>query len=148
MKNHIYLIAIICGLSGCISHKKEMEYKYRFTTDSIFHVRSDNSLQINQRWTRGLGTETIRELTFSIPNDSGKQYLEKVIYSKRKWCMEDSIRTNIEKTVTDSIAIKQQNTTGTYKEKEQKKQQGNNRWKWLTTVLILFSLYTYLYRRN
>ena len=148
MKNHIYLIAIICGLSGCISYKKEMEYKYRFTTDSIFHVRSDNSLQINQRWTRGLGTETIRELTFSIPNDSGKQYLEKVIYSKRKWCMEDSIRTDSEKTVTDSITIKQQNVVETDKETKYEKQQGNNRWKWLTTILILFSLYAYLYRRN
>lgn len=148
MKNNIYLIAIICGFSGCISHKKEMEYKYRFTTDSISHIRLENSLQINQRWTRGLGTETIRELTFSIPNDSGKQYLEKVIYSKRKWCMEDSIRTNIEKTVTDSIAIKQQNVVETDKETKYEKQQGNNRWKWLTTILILFSLYTYLYRRN
>lgn len=125
-----------------------MEYQYRFTNDSIFHIRSDNSLQINRRWTQGLGTETISELTFSAPNDSGQQYLEKAIYTKRKWHIEDSIRTDNEKTVTDSISIKQQNAVEIYKETKYEKQQRSNIWKWFITILTLFSLYTYLYRRN
>lgn len=143
MRTVLYLFLVITGLSGCVtrnSGSKEQSSAYK---DSMTYTRLDTScLHYNRRaWLRG--SSRLKEISFSSPDSSGKQHVERVAYVTEEWSMTDSAEVlSTKKSATEKQDI---NTTVSV-EKTITKHESKHTGKWMLVLLLLPFVY-WLWRK-
>lgn len=144
MKIILYFILIVAGVFGCTSrHSVSRERVYAYT-DSVMRTRLDTSCLRYNRQTQVRTRSRLKEISFSSPDSTGSQYVERIVYVAEEWGMTDS-----SEVMSTTAGIEQNQATSSLVsvEKEIVKQK-TNRIVWLVLTLLLVSFIYFLCKTN
>ena len=115
MRGGICFLLLIAGLSGCASRNPGSRRELRSFRDSISYTQLDTSCLHYNRGMQLRGWSHLKEVSLSVPDSTGKQYVERIVYATEEWGMADSTglvsaNTVNEQGVTSSVSVEQEVT--------------------------------------
>ena len=117
MRGGICFLLLIAGLSGCASRNPGSRRELRSFRDSISYTQLDTSCLHYNRGLQLRGWSRLKEVSLSVPDSTGKQYVERIVYATEEWGMADSTglvsvsaNTVNEQGVTSSVSVEQEVT--------------------------------------
>ena len=90
MRVVLYLFLVMAGLSGCVTRNSGSRELFSAYRDSMVYTRLDTSCLHYNRGTQLRGSSRLKEISFSSPDSSGKQHVERVVYAMEEWGVRDS----------------------------------------------------------
>lgn len=90
MRGGICFLLLIAGLSGCASRNPGSRRELRSFRDSISYTQLDTSCLHYNRGMQLRGWARLKEVSLSVPDSAGKQYVERIVYATEEWGMADS----------------------------------------------------------
>lgn len=90
MRTVLYLFLAMAGLSGCVTRNSGSRELFSAYKDSMVYTRLDTSCLLYNRGTQLRGSSRLKEISFSSPDSSGKQHVERVVYAMEEWGVRDS----------------------------------------------------------
>lgn len=144
MRVVLYLFLVMAGLSGCVTRNSGSRELFSAYKDSMVYTRLDTSCLHYNRGAQLRGSSRLKEISFSSPDSSGKQHVERVVYATEEWGVRDSAEVFSEgKATTDKLHI---NTVMSLKKAITKYEPGHV--VGYIIVLFLFFVPCLLYRRK
>ena len=117
MRTGICFLLLIAGLSGCASRNPGSRRQQSTDRHTILHTRLDTSCLHYNRGMLLRGWSRLKEVSLSVPDSAGSQYVERIVYATEEWGMADStelvsVSANMvnEQSVTSSVSVKQEVT--------------------------------------
>ncbi len=138
MRTVLYLFLAMAGLSGCVTRNSGSKEQFSAYKDSMTYTRLDTSCLHYNRQTRLRGTSRLKEISFSLPDSSGKQHVERVVYATEEWNVADSAEILSAGLATTK---KQVMNTGVSTEKTITKHESRYTGKWMLVLLLLPFVY-------
>lgn len=138
MRPVLYVFLLITGLSGCVTRthgSKEHLYAYK---DSMTYIQLDTSCLHYNRHTRLQGRLRLKKISFSLPDSTGKQHVERVVCATEEWGVADSAEVFAMGTVTTE---RQDTNTVLSAEKVITKQEPRHIVRYLVFLLLLCFVY-------
>lgn len=115
MRTGVCLLLIIAGLSGCASRNPGRRGELRSFRDSISYTQLDTSCLHYNRGMQLRGWSRLKEVSLSVPDSAGSQYVERIVYATEEWGMADSTdllsvsaNTVNEQGVISSVSVEQE----------------------------------------
>lgn len=90
MRTVLYLFLATAGLSGCVTRNSGSREQFSAYKDSVAYTRLDTSCLHYNRGIQLRGSFRLKEISFSSPDSSGKQHVERVVYAMEEWGVRDS----------------------------------------------------------
>lgn len=145
MKKNIWLILVICGLSGCSANKSTQKAVHRETVDSFVRTQSDSLRLTEKKWTDLKGMEQTKLITLSTPDDNGRQYVESIVWQEKHWQQADSGQ--LEKTQVVADTVKQTLFSQDDKiDKKQKTARLGNIWRYIGILAVILFTGFYIHK--
>lgn len=115
MRIGVCFLLLIAGLSGCASRNPGRREQLYSSTDSTSYTRLDTSCLHYNRGVQLQGWSRLKEVSLSVPDSAGSQYIERIVYATEEWGMVDSTdllsvsaNTINEQGVTSSVTVEQE----------------------------------------
>ena len=108
MRGGICFLLLIAGLSGCASRNPGSRRELRSFRDSISYTQLDTSCLHYNRGMQLRGWARLKEVSLSVPDSAGKQYVERIVYATE--LVSVSANTVNEQGVTSSVSVEQEVT--------------------------------------
>ena len=144
MRVVFYLFLAMAGLSGCVTRNSGSRKLFSAYKDSMVYTRLDTSCLHYNRRIQLRGSSRLKEISFSSPDSSGKQYVERVAYTAEEWGVADSAEVlSTSTTVADNQEFHSINSF----EKEVIKTKTNSI-VWLVLTSLLVSFIYRLWKKN
>ena len=141
MRVVLYLFLVVIGLSGCVTRNRSREQFYAYK-DSMVYIQLDTSCLHYDRQTHLRGNSRLKEISFSSPDSSGKQHVERVAYVTEEWSMTDSA----EVLFTKKSATEKQDINSTISaEKVMTKHEPGRIVGWVLVLFLLLLLLSFVY---
>ena len=90
MRVVLYLFLVMAGLSSCATRNSGSRELFSAYKDSMVYTRLDTSCLHYNRGTQLRGSSRLKDISFSSPDSSGKQHVERVVYATEEWGVRDS----------------------------------------------------------
>lgn len=115
MRIGVCFLLLIGGLSGCASRNSGSRRELRSFRDSISYTQLDTTCLHYNRGVQLQGWSRLKEVSLSVPDSAGSQYIERIVYTTEEWGMVDSTdllsvsaNTINEQGVTSSVTVEQE----------------------------------------
>lgn len=144
MRVAIFILIIVAGLSSCASRNPGSREQYHRYTDSVSHMQLDTScLQFNRNTQLRISSK-LKEFSFSPPDSTGRQFVERIVCVTEEWGVEDSAKMI---STAASVIERQEVHSSVLTGKEVVKQKTNSI-TWFVIGLVLVSLLFLLWKTN
>lgn len=141
-----YMGLLMLVLSGCASRKERTGTARRTDTYSFDSRQVSDSSRTSRLWNWKQEEVCIREFSLSVPDDNGKQYVEKVTWYDRRGEVVDSSETKSRSVVSEDRIV--QRNEEVKSEERSRTDSSSGSWRWIVGMVLVISVLGYLSRRN